>query len=63
MKSVEELRKEQKAIERIIEQRQRTAIDNILYKLFELPIARNDKHYDFLKEITEDLKKYEKEFL
>ena len=62
MKTINEIRKEQKALEREIEKRQVETIDAIINKLFEYPIAIADKHYDFIKEIESDLREYKKTF-
>lgn len=41
-----------------IKQSQRTDIENIINALFEHPIAQNDIHYKFLKQIEESLREY-----
>ena len=63
MKTIEELKKEQKALEREISNRQNEALDAIINKLFEHPIAINSKHYKFLKEIETDLREYKRNYI
>ena len=63
MKTIEEMRREQKALEREIENRQSEAIDVIINKLFEHPIAMNSEHYEFLKEIETDLREYKRNYI
>ena len=63
MKTIEEMRREQKALEREIENRQSEAIDVIINKLLEHPIAMNSEHYEFLKEIETDLREYKRNYI
>lgn len=63
MKTIEELKKEQKALEREIANRQSETLDTIINKLFEHPIAINSKHYKFLKEIETDLREYKRNYI
>ncbi len=63
MKTIEEIRREQKALEREITNRQNEAIDAIINKLFEHPIAMNNEHYEFLKEIEIELREYKRNYL
>ena len=41
-----------------IKQSQKTDIENIINALFEHPIAQNDTHYKFLKQIEQSLREY-----
>lgn len=41
-----------------IKQSQKTDIENIINALFKYPIAQNDRHYKFLKQIEQLLKEY-----
>lgn len=63
MKTINELREEQRAIEREIINRQNEAINEIINKLYNHPIAMNDKHYEFLKEIENELREYKRNYL
>lgn len=38
----------------------RKELDAIINKLYEYPIAMSDKHYDFLKELEEELREFKK---
>ena len=63
MKTIEEMKREQKALEREIANKQNEAIDTIINKLFEHPIAMNNEHYEFLKEIETELREYKRNYL
>ena len=63
MKTIEEMKREQKALEREIANKQNEAIDAIINKLFEHPIAINDEHYEFLKEIETELREYKRNYM
>lgn len=63
MKTIEEMKREQKALKREIANKQNEAIDAIINKLFEHPIAINDEHYEFLKEIETDLREYKRNYM
>ena len=63
MKTIEEMKREQKALEREIANKQNEAIDTIINKLFEHPIAINSEHYEFLKEIETELREYKRNYL
>ena len=41
-------------------QARKEELEKIIDKLFNYSIAQNDKHYDFLKEIEEDLREFKK---
>lgn len=63
MNTIEETRRMQKAIERAIINKQKEAIDTVINKLFEYPIAMNSEHYEFLKEIETELREYKRNYL
>lgn len=63
MKTIKEMREEQRAIEREIANRQTEAINEVINKIYNHPIAINDEHYEFLKEIENALREYKKEYL
>ena len=62
MKTLAELRKEQKAIEAELAKRQTEAIDELIQKLFNHGIAQADPNYEFLKEIEMKLREFKRDY-
>ena len=58
-----EMQEQMRKIENEFEEQKSKELDTIIKKLFEHPIAQNDKHYQFLKEIEEDLRKYKVNYM
>lgn len=49
-------------IQKEYEEQRNKDLDIIIQKLFEHPIAQNDTHYQFLKEIEKDLRNYKSNY-
>lgn len=62
MKTLVELRKEQKAIEAELAKRQTEAIDELIQKLFNYGIAKADRNYEFIKEIEMKLREFKRDY-
>ena len=57
MKKIE-MEVQMRKIQNEYEAQKRKDLDAIIQKLYNHPIAQNDTHYQFLKEIEKDLREY-----
>lgn len=58
-----EMEKEIRRMKNEYEEQRKRDLEVIIDKLFNYNIAKNDKHYSFLKEIEQDLEKFKTEYL
>ena len=57
-----EMQAQMRKIQKEYEEQRNKDLDIIIQKLFEHPIAQNDTHYQFLKEIEKDLRNYKSNY-
>ena len=57
-----EMQAQMAKIQKEYEEQRNKDLDTIIQKLFEHPIAQNDTHYQFLKEIEKDLRNYKSNY-
>lgn len=60
--TAKEMKAEMNRLHQEIENNKNRDLENIINKLYNHPIAQNDRHYDFLKEIEKDLREYKKNY-